>query len=272
MTPRLAAAGLACGHVPGQPVLTCVDLAVPSGAVTAVVGPNGAGKSTLLATLAGRLAPTSGAVTLDGRPLDSYPARERAARLAVLPQTAFHTGLSVRDLVALGRYAHLDGRSHWPWQPLGRAHRQAVTAALATAGVTALANRPYAQLSGGEQQLVRLAMALAQEAPVLLLDEPTAHLDPHHAVDLLTRLRDLAHRSDLAVLVVLHDLVAAGLFADQVVVLGEGRLLAAGPPSAVLVPQLLTRVYGIDLVVVRHPVSGRPVVLPAAAPAPADHP
>lgn len=237
----------------GRLVLDGVDLAVAAGDLIALVGPNGAGKSTLLAALAGDLRPAAGAVLIEGRVPSSYGARGLARQRAVLTQQqrlAF--GFTVAEVVRMGRA---------PWSRTEQAdHDDAVVAdALARADVTAFADRSFPTLSGGEQARTAFARALAQAAPVLLLDEPTAALDIRHQEAVLAVARACA-RAGAAVVVVLHDLSLAAAYADRVCVLADGRLRAEGPPAAVIDAALLSEVYAHPVHVIE--VDGSPIVVP----------
>ncbi len=237
MTPPLAAEGLAV-DLGGRRVLGGVSLALEAGRWAAIVGPNGAGKSTLLATLAGLRRPAAGEVRLAGRPIGDWPARERARRVAWLSQHGEADGeIGVRDVVRLGRLPH-----HGLFGAADAADEAAVDAAMAETECLALASRRLSELSGGERQRVLLARAFAVGAPVLLLDEPTTHLDAPHQRALVAGLRARA-AAGAAVAAVLHDLTLA-LAADVVVVLADGRLRAAGPPADAAVRAALVAVFG----------------------------
>lgn len=238
---RLEAQRLSFAYPHAEPVLHEVSLAVATGERVALIGPNGSGKSTLLALLAGLLAPGAGSVLLDGRPLPAWPGRERArrvARVATLPPDA--DTYTVQALVELARtpYASFLGR-------LTSADREAVAEALARCSLETLARRPLSALSEGERQRVVLAMALAQEAPLILLDEPTAHLDLAHALAFLERLRALTETDGRGLLMVLHDLDWAAAFAERIVMLQHGRIVAEGTPEAVLTPERVAAVFGV---------------------------
>jgi ABC-type cobalamin/Fe3+-siderophores transport system ATPase subunit len=240
-------------------VLADVDLALEGGSFVALVGPNGAGKSTLLRCLAGLLRPSAGRVLLDGRDLASVSRAAIARRIAVVPQT-FDTlfPFTVREIVSLGRTARL-GAFAIPRQD----DVVAVQRALEELDLTSLAERRVDEVSGGERQRVVLAMALAQEGDVLLLDEPTVHLDPGHQRATLAFIRHLARERGLAVVAVLHDLNLASALCDRVVVLAEGRVVSDGAPLRVLDASTVRRVFGSGLdVEVRD---GIPFVLPARA-------
>ncbi|WP_406508876.1 heme ABC transporter ATP-binding protein [Streptomyces sp. NBC_00212] len=243
----------------GRPVLDGVGLQVRAGEVVALVGPNGAGKSTLLAALAGDVPANSGGVRIDGRPLADWPAPELALRRAVLPQQAsLSFPFAVEEVVRMGRA---------PWAGTVREDEDdAVMAdAMAATEVTGFAGRPFDALSGGERARVALTRVLAQRAPVLLLDEPTAALDLRHQELVLRNCRERAHAGD-AVVVVLHDLGLAAAYADRVVVLHDGRLAAEGPPRAVLDAELIGRVYRQPVEVLAHPRTGTPLVVPRRDP------
>ena len=253
----VVASGVTAGYG-ARAVLHACDLALDPGEVVSVVGPNGAGKSTLVRVLAGLLRPSEGHVTVRGRRIETLSRREIAREVAVVPQ-AFEPlfPFTVREIVALGRTARLDA--------FGRgtpSDDTAIARAIDALDLGALADRPIDGISGGERQRVVLAMALAQETPVLLLDEPTVHLDPAHQLATMHLLGRLAHERRLAVLAVVHDLSLAAL-ADRVVVIADGRVVRDGPPLAVLDAALVREVFGHGWSVLRQ--DGRPVVVPAAA-------
>ncbi len=239
----------------GADVLAACDLRLEPGEALGVIGPNGAGKSTLIRVLTRRLAPRSGTVTVDGRPLARFGRLDLARALAVVPQVPeLPAGYSVRDLVAMGRTPHLG-----LLRPEGDEDRRAVERALRATDTAALARREATRLSGGERQRVVLARALAQEPRYLLLDEPTNHLDLRYQVEMLAYTRQEVERG-LGALVVLHDLNLAARFCDRLAVLDRGRVVAQGPPGEVLTASLVSRVYGTDVDV--HAVDARPTVLP----------
>ena len=237
-------------------VLLGIDLAPRAGEVTALVGPNGAGKSTLLRALAGLVRPTAGAVTLDGTDVGALGREALARRVAVVPQV-FDTlfPFTVREIVGLGRTSRL-GLLARPTADDGNA----IERALAASGIAALADRRIDSLSGGERQLTVLAMALAQETDVLLLDEPTTHLDPAHQLALVRRLRSLAADRGATVVAVLHDLNLAAL-ADRVVVVSGGAIVADDGPAAALGTAVGRSVFGDGLRVI--PVEDRVAIVPA---------
>ncbi|MFC5791066.1 ATP-binding cassette domain-containing protein [Agromyces tardus] len=247
-----------------------VDITVPRGAVGALLGPNGAGKSTLLHLVAGVERADAGALALGDDDLAALRRRDRARRIALAEQEVHGAqGLRVDDVVALGRIPH---QSAWA---SASAHDRAVVArSLVAAGAAEFADRPYDELSGGERQRVNLARALAQEPELLLLDEPTNHLDIHAQLTMLALLRRLAD-DGITVLAALHDLSLAAGYADHVVVLAAGRVVAAGAPGEVLTTELIREVWGVEASVLEHPRSGRPLIAfsevtaDAAPPAPA---
>jgi iron complex transport system ATP-binding protein len=241
-----------------QVAVRAVTLSVPRGEVLALAGPNGSGKSTLLRAIVGLEPLAGGSVQLLGRRLSTLTLRERARAVAWMPQEE-SPGDNVRlvDYVRYGRFAHIP-----PLAAEREADARAVSAALLDADVETFSARGILELSGGERQRARLARVLAQETPVLLLDEATAHLDVSHQLDLLGRIRKIARRDGRAVIIALHDLNLAARFADRVAVLSHGQLVAEGAPSAILSPQLLARVWGIVAEVRRDASTGLPYLIP----------
>ncbi|WP_215450429.1 ABC transporter ATP-binding protein [Streptomyces sp. ATCC 21386] len=236
--------------IDGRLILDGVSVAPRPGSVTGLLGPNGSGKSTFLRLLSGVLAPTSGVVTLDGRPLPDWGRRPVARRVAVVEQQADTlVELTVLDVVRLGRIPHRRA-----WTPATEADENAVRTALERTGLTDRADQPWHTLSGGERQRVQIARALAQEPRELLLDEPTNHLDIHHQLDLLHLVAELPVTSVVA----LHDLNLAAMYCDQVVVLRDGRVVAAGTPAATLTESLIADVYGVRATVTRPGSGDRP--------------
>ena len=235
-----------------------VSARVAPGEMLGVIGPNGSGKSTLIRVLAGVRAPDTGVVRLDGADLRALPRRARARRIALVPQeTHLSFPILVRDLVLLGRSPHTGRFGLEGADDLRAAHE-----AMVRAGVLEFADRPVDELSGGERQRVVLARALAQDAGLLLLDEPTSFLDLKHAVVLLDLVRELCRGRGLAVAVVLHDLNLAAMYCDRLLLLDRGRVHAAGTPDEVLTYHDLCTVYGTELYVAPNDVTGRLVVLP----------
>lgn len=238
-------------------VLRSLDLTLPRGDLVALVGTNGSGKTTLLRVLTGLLRPDSGEVRFDGRPLSEWGRVDLARRVAVLPQQLdLPVGFRVAELVEMGRAPH--ARRLFAST---EADERAVTRALADADALDLADRYADELSGGERQRVLVAMALAQEPDLLLLDEPTLHLDLAHQLALLGAIRRLRDQRGLTVLAVLHDLNLAAAFAPRVAILDEGRIVADGPPSEVLSLDLVRRVFGVAVDEARTPDGRRHLAL-----------
>lgn len=257
---RLAGATVAYGE---RPVLEDVDFTVPPGVFSAVIGPNGCGKSTMLKTLARTLRPRSGAALLDGRPLQRWPSRAVARRVALLPQDpVIPEGITVRSLVTRGRHPY-----HSPLRPRVSGDAEAVAKALAATGVEEIADRPVAGLSGGQRQRVWVAMILAQDTEFVLLDEPTSFLDVAHQIDVLHLCQDM-RAAGRTVVTVLHDLNQAARYADHLVVMDEGRIVASGPPSEVLDTRLVADVFGLQAQITTDPQSGTPMVIPLRRDAP----
>ena len=261
-------------------ILADIDLSLPAGQVIGVLGANGAGKSTLLAALAGELSPSAGRITLNGRPLSAWPAAELASCRAVLPQSpSLQFDLPVATVIGMGAYPHArhtrTGAPRTDSRDTARAaiaeDQRILQRVLALADVQDLYERRYRLLSGGEQQRVHLARVLYQlllarqghdEYRVLMLDEPTASLDPRHQLHLLSAVHTLAHEENVAALVIVHDLNLAAGCCDRLLLLGQGRVAACGTPAQVLTPDTLRQVYGVEATVLPHPNQpGRPLVV-----------
>lgn len=261
-------------------ILSDIDLSLPAGQVIGVLGANGAGKSTLLAALAGELSPSTGRITLNGRPLSAWPAAELARCRAVLPQSpSLQFDLPVATVIGMGAYPHARHARIGAPRTDSRDTAQAAIAedqrilqrVLALADVQDLYERRYRRLSGGEQQRVHLARVLYQlllarqghnEYRVLMLDEPTASLDPRHQLHLLSAVHTLAHEENVAALVIVHDLNLAAGCCDRLLLLGQGRVAVCGTPAQVLTPDTLRQVYGVEATVLPHPNQpGRPLVV-----------
>jgi ABC-type cobalamin/Fe3+-siderophores transport system ATPase subunit len=255
--PQLAASGLAVAY--GQRrVLDQLTLPIPDGSITAIVGPNGCGKSTLLRALARVLAPTAGAVLLDGAPIHRMPTRDVARLVGLLPQSALTPeDLTVEELVRLGRHPHRGAFGGWRAED-----REAVEDALAATSTVELRDRRVDELSGGQRQRAWIAMVLAQRTPVLLLDEPTTFLDLAYRLEVLELLRRLNEERGVTVVMVLHDLNEACRYADHLVALRDGALVDAGPPPEVVDPELVERVFGVRCAVTPDPVTATPMVVP----------
>lgn len=259
MSTRLAARSLTLGY-DGRTVVDHLDLDVLDGRVTAIVGANACGKSTLLRGLARLLRPSTGEVLLDGTPILDRGTREVARVLGLLPQTPVAPdGITVADLVSRGRHPHQGWFRHW-----SATDEAAVAAALEATDTAELVDRPLHALSGGQRQRVWIAMALAQETDLLLLDEPTTYLDISHQVDLLRLLRSLNRSTGRTVVTVLHDLNLACRYSDHLVVMAAGSVLAEGAPAEVVTAELVEKAFGLPCVVVPDPVAGTPLIVPAA--------
>ncbi|WP_105435072.1 ABC transporter ATP-binding protein [Neorhizobium tomejilense] len=256
-THSLTASGLSAGYNRAE-ILHALDLAVPPGRITAVVGANACGKSTLLRTMSRLISPSHGHVLLDGKSIHRIPSRELARTLGLLPQSPIAPeGITVADLVSRGRHPHQSLFSRWT-----RKDDEAVESALAATKTVELAERPVDELSGGQRQRVWIAMALAQQTDVLLLDEPTTFLDINHQVEVLDLLTDLNHARGTTVVMVLHDLNLAARYADYLVAIAEGRVHVAGSPEDVLTEENVRQVFGLESRVITDPTSGRPIMLP----------
>ncbi len=260
------------GHVPAltaqavavsyneRAVLEALSLEIIHGQVTALVGPNGSGKSTLLKTLARLLKPNAGTVLLDGKAISTLPTAEVARQLAILPQgPSAPPGMTVAELVEQGRYPHVGAL-----RMLKHQDHQAVRDALALTNMTDFAHRPLDGLSGGERQRAWIALTLAQDTPILLLDEPTTFLDIGHQLEVLDLVQQLNRERAMSIVLVLHDLNQAARYSHRMVVLNQGRIVADGVPHTVLTPQLLADVFGVQANIVTDPASNTPVCLPYA--------
>jgi iron complex transport system ATP-binding protein len=235
-----------------------LTIAIPDRSFTVVVGPNACGKSTLLRTLSRLLSPASGQVMLDGADIRSRPTREVARRLGLLPQTAIAPdGITVADLVARGRHPHQTMLRQWTV-----ADEQATAAAMSATGVAELSDRRVDELSGGQRQRVWVAMAIAQQTGILLLDEPTTYLDISHQIDLMDLFTQL-NRDGITLVAVLHDLNQAARYASHLVVMKDGAVVAQGAPSDIVTPELVEAVFDLRCVIVPDPVTGTPAVFPA---------
>ncbi|MAY45284.1 MAG: Fe(3+)-dicitrate ABC transporter ATP-binding protein [Rhodobacteraceae bacterium] len=234
-----------------------LTLSIPDGAFTAIVGPNACGKSTLLRALARLLPPESGRVVLDGKAISDLPSREVARRLGLLPQSpSSPDGITVADLVARGRFPHQSLLRQWSPEDAA-----AVERAMAATGVADLAARPVQDLSGGQRQRVWIAMVLAQETPILLLDEPTTYLDIVHQVELLELLARL-NSEGRTVVTVLHELNLAFRFASHVIAMRDGGVVAEGAPGDIVTEDLMTAVFDLSALVMPDPLTGRPMIIP----------
>ncbi|MFF2485454.1 ABC transporter ATP-binding protein [Microbacterium sp. NPDC058062] len=235
-----------------------LDLVIPPGRITAIVGANGCGKSTLLRALARLISPRDGQVILDGKALHGRATKEIARTLGLLPQSPIAPeGIAVADLVGRGRHPHQKLLARWSSHDY-----EVVAQALAATGIEELADRSVDELSGGQRQRAWIAMALAQETDILLLDEPTTFLDVAHQVEVLDLLTDLNRDRGTTIVMVLHDMNLAARYADHLFALKSGRVVASGAPGDVMTGELIREVFDLDALVVPDPVSGSPIVLP----------
>lgn len=255
---KLSARNLSLGYGRTH-VVDRVDLTIDPAEITVIIGPNGSGKSTLLAGLAGQLSPQGGEVTLDDKPVQHWPRRALARRLALLPQQPLAPeDILVRQLVAHGRFAYRRA-----FAPLCAEDQRHIDRAMAQTSVADYADQPVDALSGGQRQRVWLAMALAQAPELLLLDEPTSYLDMGFQHQLLDLLRDLNRAEGLGMVMVLHDINQASFYADRIIALDRGRVVADGAPERIVAPELVGRLYHLPVTMQRSPATGRPYCLPA---------
>ncbi|WP_127753108.1 ABC transporter ATP-binding protein [Devosia sp. 1566] len=239
-------------------ILHGLDLQVPMGRITVIVGANACGKSTLLRAMSRLLIPYSGQVVLDGKAIHQTPPRQLARTLGLLPQSPIAPeGIAVADLVSRGRHPHQGLFARWT-----RQDDEAVENALLATRTTELAERPIEELSGGQRQRVWIAMALAQQTDILLLDEPTTFLDISHQIEVLDLLTDLNRSRGTTIVMVLHDINLAARYADCLVAMAGGQVQVIGHPDQVVTPATIQQVFGIASQVITDPVSGRPIMLP----------
>lgn len=256
---RLNGQGLRIGYQ-GRVVCDGIDVRIPDGGFTVIVGPNGCGKSTLLRSLCRLIRPSAGQVALDGKDVQTWASKALARELGLLPQSAIAPdGITVFELVARGRYPHQGLLRQW-----SRADEEAVQAALAATGVADLAERPVDHLSGGQRQRVWVAMTLAQQSSILLLDEPTTFLDIAHQIDLLDLFCDLNQAGGHTIVAVLHDLNHACRYASHLIAMRDGKIVAQGAPREIITAALVQQVFGLACMVIDDPVSHTPLVIPHA--------
>ncbi|MFC5833215.1 ABC transporter ATP-binding protein [Nonomuraea insulae] len=257
-TARLSGTGLTLAY-DQRVVATDLSVEIPDESFTVIIGPNACGKSTLLRALARMLKPKTGAVHLDGSVITSLPSKEVARRLGLLPQSSIvPDGITVTDLVARGRYPHQRLMRQW-----SKADESAVADAMRATDVTELADRIVDELSGGQRQRVWLAMALAQETPILLLDEPTTFLDISHQIEVLDLCAEL-HEEGRTMVAVLHDLNQACRYATHLIVMREGTIVAEGDPTEIVTPELVHQVFDLRCEIIQDPQSGTPLIVPEA--------
>jgi iron complex transport system ATP-binding protein len=257
MDHSLSAENLAVGYDQRE-IIHDLSVRIPAGKISVIVGANACGKSTLLKTLARLLKPSRGTVLLDGRSIHQIPTREVATRLGLLPQSpTAPEGITVADLVGRGRYPRQGWIRQWT-----SADDEAIADAMMSTDVLEIADRPIDELSGGQRQRVWIAMALAQETGILLLDEPTTFLDLTHQFEVLDLLVDLNKRDDRTIVLVLHDLNQACRFGDHLIAMKDGAIVAEGNPDEVITEQLVQDVFGLPVKVIPDPVAGTPMVVP----------
>lgn len=239
-------------------VIHGVDLVIPDHKISVIIGSNGCGKSTLLKTMARLIKPTSGKVTLDGKPISKMPAKPLARVIGLLPQSPIvPEGISVADLVGRGRFPHQSLLGGW-----SRKDYEAVAEAMEIMNITEFANHNIDELSGGQQRRVWIAMALAQQTDILFLDEPTTFLDITYQVEILDLLTDLNRKHGTTIVMVLHDINLSARYADHIFALHTGKLVAAGTPAEVITSMRVKEIFGLDCTVIADPVSGSPLVVP----------
>jgi ABC-type cobalamin/Fe3+-siderophores transport system ATPase subunit len=255
--PRLFAEGATIGY-DNRVISEGLSVSIPDRSFTVIVGANACGKSTLLRALARLIKPSTGRVVLDGQTITSYPAKEVARRLGLLPQTSIAPeGITVADLIARGRYPHQKLLRQW-----SKEDEAAVIAAMDATKVTALSHRLVDELSGGQRQRVWVAMVLAQETPLLLLDEPTTFLDITHQIELLDLMGDLNRRNGQTIVAVLHDLNHACRYASHIIAMRDGKVIAEGPPRDIVTAELVEKVFGLACIIIDDPISHTPLVIP----------
>jgi iron complex transport system ATP-binding protein len=255
---RMSASRLDLAYGP-RPIVSDLSVAIPDGRITVIIGPNACGKSTLLRALGRLLKPRAGSVLLDGHEIAQLPTREVAKRLGLLPQTPIAPeGILVSDLVARGRTPHQTAFQQW-----SAADETAVLDALEATETLALADRRIDELSGGQRQRVWIAMALAQQTQLLMLDEPTTFLDLKHQIEILNLVRRLNRVEGRTIVMVLHDLSLGCRYADHIIAMRDGCIVAQGSPAAVVTAETMRAVFGLECRIIADPLSGTPLVVPA---------
>jgi iron complex transport system ATP-binding protein len=256
-TPVFSARNLVAGYEK-KIIINSIDVVIPENKISVIIGSNACGKSTLLKTLARLIRPEAGQVCLDGKEISSIPPKQLARILGLLPQSpVVPEGITVSDLVSRGRYPYqsfLKGLSSQDYE--------AVEEALEIMGITELADRSVDELSGGQRQRVWIAMALAQQTDILLLDEPTTYLDITYQIEILDLLTDLNRKKGTTIVMVLHDINLSARYADYIFAVQKGNLIAQGEPSEIISEELIKQVFGLDCAVIKDPVSGSPFIVP----------
>ncbi len=239
-------------------ILQDISLTIPSNKISIIIGANGCGKSTLLKTMARLIKPTSGQVTLDGKPINKIPPKRLACVLGLLPQSPIvPEGITVADLVGRGRFPHQTFLKGWTKQDY-----EAVAEAMEIMNITEFADRNIDELSGGQRQRVWIAMALAQQTDILFLDEPTTYLDITYQVEILDMLTDLNRKYGTTIVMVLHDINLSARYADHIFAVHQGKLVAEGTPEEVVSSTLIQDIFGLKSLVIQDPVSDSPSVVP----------
>ncbi|MCK7451747.1 iron-enterobactin ABC transporter ATP-binding protein [Enterobacter chengduensis] len=256
-TTRLRGEKLTLGY--GKKIIARdLSVTIPDGHFTAIIGPNGCGKSTLLRTLSRLMTPVEGSVLLDGEQIQRFASKEVARRIGLLAQNTTTPGdITVQELVARGRYPHQPLFTRWR-----KEDDEAVNRAMQATGITDLAQQSVDTLSGGQRQRAWIAMVLAQETSIMLLDEPTTWLDISHQIDLLELLSDLNRTQGYTLAAVLHDLNQACRYATHLIALRDGEIVAQGAPKEIVTPELIARIYGMRCMIIDDPVAGTPLVVP----------
>ena len=261
--PALSAPALSADRIDlsynGPLIAEDLSVSIPTKGMIAIVGANACGKTTLIKALARLLPPSKGSVLLDSRDIHSLPTKEVATRLGILPQSPrAPDGVTVSDLVRRGRFPHQSFFNQW-----SDSDERAVAKAMDLMGLAKLGDKPVDELSGGQRQRAWIAMVIAQDTPLIFLDEPCTHLDIAHQMELLEMLEDLSKKEGRAIVMVLHDLNQASQYADHIIAMQAGRIVAEGAPQQIVTPDFMEKVFGVCCQVIDNPVSGTPLCIPA---------